>query len=494
MRILIDTNVVIPLEDSSTVLADSLSKLTRLAHDNGHQLLVHSASYDDIKRDANASRRAISLSRVKKYSTLPDAPVLPDAERDRLGLREVDENDRADNQILYAIYKDAANILVSEDRDVHRKAASIGIGARVHYIQQATAFFEHLHVRIEIALPNIEEVAIHQLDLSSSFFDSLRVGYPGFDNWYRGAARSGRSAWVHRDEQGHLGAIAIYKEEVDPIVTDDNYALPGHILKLCTLKVGETLRGRKLGELLLKASFRYATNNRLTAIYLTMRPSEQKYLQALCEDFGFRYFGEYRGDAVYVKDHPAKPPAKRIDAFEYNRLFYPHFRCDDEVDKFIVPIQPEFHEILFPDIQQQPSLFVTGTAGNAIKQAYLCHARIRGLRSGDLLLFYRSRDEMAITSIGVVESATDMQDFDRILQLVSKRTVYSYDDILLMARKRTKVILFRMAIHLPEPISYGWLIKNGVVKGQIQTIRRIDNEGFKRIVGEWQIGNCFYAD
>lgn len=494
MRILVDTNIIIPLEDSSHVLSESLSRLSRLAHDNGHQLIVHPASYDDINRDSNIQRRTISLSRIKKYSTLLNAPVLSDVERDQLGLREADENDRSDNQILYAIYKDAANILISEDRGIHKKATAIGIGARIHYIQQGTTFLEHLHTRVAIAFPNIEEVPLHHLDLASHFFDSLRAGYPDFDDWYRCAARSGRLAWVHRDDQGRPGAIAVYKEEKDPIVTDDSRALRGRVLKLCTFKVGEELRGRKIGELLLKASFRYATNNYFVLIYLTICPGEQEFLQDLCEDFGFRCFGKYKGDVVYVKDHPVYPPAKTVTALEYNRLFYPHFRCDDAVKKFIVPIRPEFHEILFPDIQRQTSLFVTSTAGNAIKQAYLCHSRIHGVQVGDLLLFYRSHDQMEITSIGVVELSTDMQDLNQLLQVVSKRTVYSYDDICRMMRKRTKVILFRLAIHLPKPIGYYWLLKNRIVSGQIQTIRQIDDESFKRVVSEWKIGNCFYAD
>lgn len=253
------------------------------------------------------------------------------------------------------------------------------------------------------------------------------------------------------------------------------------------------VRGRKLGELLLKASFRYATTNQLTAIYLTMRPEEQEFLQDLCEDFGFYNFGHYCGDAVYVKDHPVDPPAQKLDAPEYHRRFYPHFRCDGEVKKFVVPIRPEFHAILFPDIQKQTNLFATASAGNAIKQAYLCHAKIGGVQSGDLLLFYRSGDQMAITSVGIVELAMDTQDRDQILQVVSKRTVYSFDDIEMMARRRTKVILFRLAIHLREPIEYTWLRSNGVINGHIQTIRRINNDKFKAMVTRWKFHNCFYA-
>ena len=493
MRILIDTNIVIPLEDSTHVLEESLSRLVRLASENGHQLIAHPSSYDDIVRDSDTNRRSISLSRLRKYCTLENPPKPSVTELSKLGLIERDDNDRVDNEILCALYRDAANILITEDRELHRKASHIEIANRVHYIQQATSFLEHLHARIRVVLPSIEEVPLHQIDLKSSFFDSLRSDYD-FDQWYQDKAREGRTAWVYRDAEGNPGAIVIFKEERDPIVTNDNRALPGKALKLCTFKVAEQVRGRKLGELLLKTAFRYATDNRIEHVYITMRPGGQDFLEDLCEDFGFTLFGKYNDDQVFVKEHPLQPPDAVLPPLEYHRLFYPHIRIDREVGKYIVPIRPEFHKVLFPDIQSQPSLFAPSSAGHAIKQAYLCHARISGIKPGDILLFYRSGDVQAITSVGVVESVHEYQDHDKILQLVSKRTVYSYDDIVTMAEKKTKVILFRLATHLQKILSYNWLSKQGVVNGQIQTIRKISDESFRKIVDECRLGNCFFAD
>ena len=458
MRILIDTNVVIPLEDSSRVLEESLSKLVRLASENGHQLLAHPSSYDDIARDQDKKRRDISLSRIRKYSILGDPPKPTATELSRLGLIERDDNDRVDHEILYALYRD-----------------------------------EHLHAKVAIALPSIEEVPLHKIELKSPFFDSLRGDYD-FDQWFQEKAREGRTAWIYRDTQGNPGAIAIFKEERDPIVTNDHRALPGKALKLCTFKVAEQVRGRKLGELLLKAAFRYATGNGIEHVYITMRPGKQDFLEDLCIDYGFTLFGEYKDDHVFVKAHPSRPPDVALSPLEYHRRFYPHIRSDQSVGKYVVPIRPGFHEMLFPEIQTQPSLYAPLSAGHAIKQAYLCHARISGIQPGDILLFYRSGDMRAITSLGVVESAHDYKDHDKILQLVSKRTVYSYCEIVAMAEKKTKVILFRQATHLQTVLPYEWLSAQGVVNGQIQTIRKISDESFRKIVDECRLGNCFFAD
>jgi hypothetical protein len=100
----------------------------------------------------------------------------------------------------------------------------------------------------------------------------------------------------------------------------------------------------------------------------------------------------------------------------------------------------------------------------------------------------------AITSIGVVELVGDYQNVDEIMQLVVKRTVYSQDEITKMARKQTKILLFRIALHLPGNIRFRWLKEHEIVKGNIQTIRKITNGSFKKLAKEWAIPHCLHAD
>lgn len=485
MRILLDTNIFISLEDSSSVLEANFSEFARLAISNRHQLLIHPSSRDDLERDQNDNRKQINLSKILKYPVLENPPDPSPEEIDDFGLSNRTENDRVDNKILFAIYKDAANILVTEDRGIHKKAKRLQIEDRVHYIQQAAQSLYRLHQKAHVYLPNIKEISLHEIDLSMDFFDSLREDYKGFDEWYKRASREGRKAWTYRSEAGEFGAILIYKEEHNEIVTDDNMAIPGKSLKLCTFKVAENVRGRKIGELFLKAAFRYATANSIENIYITMRPEKHDFLEDLCVDFGFFKFGGYQGDNVFIKNHPVKPPQAEdsdVSPLEYHKRYYPHFISDQRINKFIVPIKPVYHKILFPDNQDQLNLFTHSQAGNAIKLAYLCHARIGGISSGDILLFYRSEDKRAITSVGVAEYVHDFGDPSRIVQLVSKRTVYTFDEIVEMSQKRTKVILFRLASHLPSQLKYNWLISNNVVNGPIQTIRRISHESFRKII------------
>jgi GNAT superfamily N-acetyltransferase len=347
MRILIDTNLFIPIEKPSPEFDASIADLVRLAGEFHHQLILHPASIEDLKRDGNQERRTLNLAKVAKYALL-DRPPEPTAEDlTKLGLVDSNDNARVDNRILFALYRDAANILVTEDVGIHKKAARIGLAARVHYAQQIVESIHRLHDRASVALPNIEEVPLYTIDPAIPFFDSLRAGYAPFDKWFKDSAQGGRKAWIHRIDNGQLGAICIYKEEEDEVITDSGDRLSGRTLKLCTFKVGKTVRGKKIGELLLKAAFRYASDNGLGHIYLTMK-SEQTYLKDLVEDFGYYRVGQFKGDDVYVKDHPKAPPRSPLGALDYHVQYFPHFRANG-VGKFIVPIQPQFHEVLFPD-------------------------------------------------------------------------------------------------------------------------------------------------
>ncbi len=487
MRFLLDTNILIPLQDSLVVLQPSLANFVRLAQENGHQLLYHPASEKDIDRDLDQSRRQRTRQRLSQYSRLDQTAPCP------WNSPTTSPNDSADNEILFALACDAAHALVTEDQGIHNKAKQRGLSDRCYFIQTAEDWLKRLHEQESIHLPNIEDSPLHTLTptLGNSFYDSLRNGYDGFDTWFRKKAQEGRKAWIYRDEDGEIGALCIYAIQHNQRVTDEGKILNGPALKLSTFKVSETCRGRKIGELFLKAAFRLATANDIENIFVHANAADHLHLIGLLEDFGFEAIGCYTqgrmADTVYLKEHPISPPKSELPPFQYHKKFYPHFRTDEQVSTFIVPIQPQFHQILFPDygsdFDRQQALFRSNTnVGNAIKLAYLCHANVRSVKAGDIVFFYRSDDERAITSLGIVEDFQILQDAAAIASVVRRRTVYSMRDIESLSQKPTKVMLFRLARHFSPSISSDWLKKNAVVKGNIQTIRKIDERGFREIM------------
>ena len=486
LRFLLDTNILIPLQDPFQILEPNLAEFVRIANAAGHQLLYHPASIKDFQRDPDLSRKARNLQRITQYTKLENPAPCPWNDSN------TSANDACDNEILYALQCDAVHALVTEDKGIHAKARALGLQSSIYTIQTAEDWLRRLHGSKQIELPNIEDVPLHHLTplLSLDFFSSLRDGYAGFDDWFRTKAREARRAWIYRDEREPLSAICIYTVQVDEPFNNQQDRLPGQALKLCTFKVGETVRGRKIGELFLKAAFRYASENTCEHIFIHANSEKHEYLNRLLQDFGFEARGSYHGDVVFVKAHPRLPPAHSdLAPLPYAKKYFPHFRRDEEVHKFIVPIQSQYHEILFPDyVPQQRRLFgAQSNTGNAIKLAYLCHAPTKSIAEGDIVLFYRTGDEKAITTIGVVDRFEVLQDAAKIASLVSRRTVYSPEEIELMARKPTKVILFRMVEHLHCPVGYDQLLREGVVRGPIQSITRVQDVSFFKILsaGGW---------
>jgi len=487
MNILIDTNILIPLEDTARLLDPSLAKMCRLSEANGHILYIHPSQEEDICRDKNEQRKIIVLSRLEQYQTIPSPPKLTNADRQQYGWRQESDNDRIDNLLLHALCRGAVHFLVTNDKGIHKKARQSKIQEQVHYLDQFLAFLE-AQVGEEAAPPfGIQERYLYEFNVQQTFFDSLRDGYEGFNDWYLRSAQSQRKAWCISEGEV-VKAICIFKKEKNPLIVDGDFPLDGDALKLCTFKIGSEVRGRKLGERILYTAFKYAAEHNVPYVYLHTFGEEQEMLVSLCEDFGFQNVGLYGGrDQVYLK-LMSPPVASQTEKhpLDYGVEYYPNYLDGRNVKKFIVPIRPTYHNDLFADVSDasrslfadDPSMY--GPQSNTIKKAYLCHARITSISPGSLLLFYRTNDRKSIECIGLVEQIYRGKDIAKVLPLVSKRTVYSKAEMEEMLAKEALVILFRM-MNVFRPITQEVLSEAGV-KHPIQTIRAITHEQYQYCV------------
>jgi hypothetical protein len=215
------------------------------------------------------------------------------------------------------------------------------------------------------------------------------------------------------------------------------------------------------------------------------------HLLGLMADYGFDQAAKKpNGEAVYLKRLDYRPgELGTCPSPEISIRYYPYFADGSDVRKYLVPIRPEYHKKLFieydyPGRQRTiyESLGQLVVEGNAIKKAYLCHSKTKSIHGGDLLLFYRSHDRKEITSLCVAEKILIAEgDVNVIMGIVSKRTVYSIEELRRLLSKPLTIILFRWHFDLPRPLRLGELIAGSVLKGAPQSIMNLSNEQYEWI-------------
>ena len=383
------------------------------------------------------------------------------------------------------MYRNAVEFFITEDRAIHKKARVLGIGERVFLISEAVHDFNRCLPSQESipTPPALVKDKMHNLDLRDPIFDSLRADYP-FDEWFIKKAQEGRGCYVHRRSDGSLGAILINKIEDESIPSIP--LLPKKKrLKIATLKVEHV--GYKIGELLLKVSIDIALKNDISEIYLTrFTQPEGDRLIDLVSEYGFRKASviphENREEDVYVKSLCTRGhDISSLLPVKISQMYYPSFYDGVLVRKFIIPIQPEFHDQLFTDFskRRQTKLYEHSgefvIEGNTIRKAYLTYSRIKKIEPGDIILFYRSRDKKAVTSIGVVDDFfPGVSDTDDVIRIIGKRSVYSHTAIE-RSNKPLTIILFRHHFHLPHSVTINELRGDNVLSWAPQSITEIDN-------------------
>jgi len=388
---LIDSNIAIasdPLSHKLEAGAESAMQFMRLATTHHHDVRTHEGSRTDFARIGDPEKRTARLVLFERYTPLVSPPAISADQESMLGRPATGSNDEVDQLLLAAVVGDAAEYLITQDDGLHRKARRMGVADRVLTLADAIAMLRALHADLPNPPPAVRRVKTHELNLSDPIFDSLKEDYGQvvFTEWFKGAARGQRDALVI-DGDGEHAAVSILKRE-----PTGEHGLSGPQLKVSTFKVAEGYSGQKYGELLLKAIFEQAHTERYAGLFLTVL-EKHEVLIALLEDFGFRALPDLRtevGELVFEKPHgPLEDDS--LSALEYHVRYGPPALRLTGPNGFVVPIEPRWHRVLFPDAEpvEADALFpatlglTTQPFGNALRKAYLCNAPSRLLRPGD---------------------------------------------------------------------------------------------------------------
>jgi predicted nucleic acid-binding protein len=502
---LIDTNVIIGLEDNHTV-QPAFAALLSIAAKHKVDVLVHEAARDDLLRDRDAIRQQISLSKLEKFQTLKKVRGLSKDELEAKFGTLPKPNDVVDATLLDAVERGAADFLVTQDRGLHDRARrhSPELGRRILFVADAVQLLRITYEPIEAPVRYVEEVSANEIPLSDEIFDSLREDYSDFDRWWREkCVKERRSCWAVYDDG--LAGLIVRKDE--SATNTDATIKANKILKICTFKVRPEKRGVKLGELLLKKVFWFAQLNSYDLVYLTTYDNQVTLIDLL-EYYGFvKTSAKPDGELIYEKTFgrgPLEALSGRSD-FETDRLNYPRFVTKVGTRAFGVPIKEDYHDTLYPDLKnpKQADLFeMIGVGGgpkrpgNTIRKVYLCRAPSNLGPAGSLLFFYKGKSRnppsQALTAVGVFEECSIAKSTRDLMQLTGGRSVYSEAELNQWSAsdsRPVKVINYLLAGYIEPAVSLDELQRLGVIGAHPpQSIFEIGRPGLSQLLPRLNLG------
>jgi rRNA-processing protein FCF1 len=174
MKLLIDTNIIIGLEDDREV-ADHFSAMHRKCSEHGVSLFVHEASKEDIDRDKDVARKRRTLSKIKKFPLLKTSGKPTDAALEKLFGVLKKPNDKVDATLLHSLSKHSIDFLVSEDDGLRKRAESAGLGSRVLTVLDALSWLRRTYEQETVFLPSVEALLAYEIEFQDKIFDGLRL-------------------------------------------------------------------------------------------------------------------------------------------------------------------------------------------------------------------------------------------------------------------------------------------------------------------------------
>lgn len=500
MKILIDTNILINLEDNK-VIGDSFSQFYRLAIENNCKVIYHPQAIPaDIDRDKDLQRKEITISKLRKYQQLEDY-AKPNQEF-LSNFKTKKDNDKIDNIQLFQLYRGFVDYFITQDKGIHINAKKIGTDSKVLYIPEILKLLEQQFTIVIPSHPILKEHSLREIEgkFNTPFFDTLRLDYGSyFDNWLQKCVQTNRKCYtlIVDDE---LQALLIYNIEN---IEDHKLAnIFEKALKICTLKVADTAFGIKLGELFINKMSEYCINQKLNYLYLTVY-EKQEHLILLLETFGF-YREIFNNSQGLTEIRMIKCLNKNLIEIKENSISIHPFYYDHEmVSKFAIPIRPHYYGNLFKDGKlRQPSFFdnspdsVNEIQGNTIIKAYISNSKIKNLKKGDLLFFYSSQSNKSIEPVGILETIKIVKDFGELSKIVSKKTVFSQEDLLKMLNEKGElnVITFRLITYLNKKINLLKIKQLRSFKNKIQTITKISESDYQLLKNEGYFDKRYIID
>lgn len=428
MKALLDTNIIIHRETSKIINRD-IGILFKWLDKGKYSKCVHQITLEEINKNSNKATVDTLNIKLDSYEQLKTIAPLSNEVKKVSDSLDINQNDRSDTQLLNEVYCSRVDILVTEDKKIHRKAELLNISERVFTID---SFLEKVVSEnpelVDYKVLSVSKKLFGEVNLKDSFFDSFREDYDDFDKWFN--KKSEETSYVTLNMGNILSFLYVKVEDKKENYSDITPVFqPGKRLKIGTFKVESN--GVRLGERFLKIIFDNAIQSKVEEIYVTIfdKRDEQKRLISLLLEWGFVIHGMKGKELVLVRD---LKPAYNLTNPKFTYPFLP-----TNTNIFLVPIYPEYHTELLPDSflkTESPKNYVENEPHrNAISKAYISRSVERNIKKGDIVIFYRTAAlgqsayySSVITTIGIIEEKIDgIKNEDEFILKCRKRSIFT---------------------------------------------------------------------
>lgn len=307
------------------------------------------------------------------------------------------------------------------------------------------------------------------LNIADPFFDSLKLGYSEFTDWFE--RKSEEDVYAVIDNTTNALSGMLYLKREDGSVDDVMPPLPERKwLKVGTLKIDG--KGTKLGERVIKKIFDTAISLGADGVYVTVFQLHQQLI-----DLFKRYGFEEKGTKT-TQNGTELVLVRSLTDFKGDRLKdYPFVHLASQ-KAWLLAIYPTFHTELLPDsiLRGEAEDIVQDVSHtNTIHKVYISKISTKRMNPGDVVVFYRTNDgkgkayyRSVVTSICVVEEVKAKNEFANVetfLEYAKPRSVFS-EDVLRdywSTWKRLFVTKMTYNVALTKRTTRGQLLDQGIV-------------------------------
>lgn len=186
------------------------------------------------------------------------------------------------------------------------------------------------------------------------------------------------------------------------------------------------------------------------------------------EQWGFKKYGyKDNGETVLVKS------MEKYDILQDPKYNYPLLK--NNIQYFFLPIYPEYHTDLFPDMilrNENMHLYQENIAHRyAIEKIYLTGSPNIAAKPGDVVLIYRTGERYpkkyssVVSGIAIIQEIHPTKNVEECIEICKNRSIFSKDEIRKQHCRRPTVVKLLDYIPFKNKVKNYQLFDYGIIQG-----------------------------